>query len=171
MIYLTMVFGIFTGTFLLLLWMYFALVFPLVRLQLTYRIERDFDRLRLMALEGKIEVGSELFGRLHRFVKLAYFGVQNDSWLVRKKVPPSDLKARELRLKALLEDFESADPELRQIVARTLDSVTGVYLAQRPLKIVFNIWTLIMRAWADSAKKRWTDREVRYTAASLAPSG
>lgn len=162
--------GVCAGSFTLLLWVYWALVFPIIQKQLLFRSQNNLDKFKLLGLEGDINPEGRLYSKIESFLSSSSAAFKHEGWVVRQRVPDSQIKDRSIRLKALIKEMDEQHPHIRHIVGDNLNALTSIYIAQRPFVVCVVIPLFTVSLFASSAKSWLNDKEVDFAASSLATS-
>ena len=160
-------FGIIAGGFSLFLWMYWALVFPLIRQQLVFRAENNLDKLRLLGLNGEISTGSKLYSQIFSFLENSKNATKQERWIFINSVPDSEVKDRSIRLRALLQEMDEAHPDIRRLVGDTMHTLSSLYVAQRPFVVCVVAPLFALSLFIQRAKSALSDKEVEFAVSSL----
>jgi hypothetical protein len=158
---------IFTSIFTLSLWLYWAAVFPVIRKEMGFRIERGLNQLKLLALEGKIKPGTALYARASTFLEESREASENLVG-IRFIADQAVVRKRTFELRALRMEMDAADPIVRKMVENNFNLLVALWVAQRPALIFIFAILAPMSYFIGAAKKAKEETEVQYAAAYLA---
>lgn len=163
--------GILAAGFTILLWAYWALVLPAIRRQLSFRVERALDRLRILGIRGEVESGGRPFLKIQGFLTEALEATCCDGWISIVKVSEEQIRERQFRLKALWVEMDNASPEFRGLVLEGMRALISLYVAQRPFVVCVVLPLKGLAYFVQRYRCILDEKEVHFAASSLASGG
>lgn len=147
-------FTLFTG---LCLWFYWAVFFPCIVLKSRFEIQKVSDDVQIAVREGRMSSESRGFIELQYFLDVGRRAVRHADLLMlsgKKRSSQSDFEEIERRASAIRKD----SPEVQEAFMTSARWMIAIWLAARPMHLVFLGPLLVLAVFSDWAKKR-ADRE------------
>lgn len=149
------------------IWAYWVLIFPVAKKHLAFRIERSHDQFRLLALRKAINQNTEVYARLESFFRKARTASTTEGWLSFKPVPADATSEKKMEVADLVERSKHLPPEVRKVVDDAINDLVGLYVAQRPMLVVFAMPLLAAAFFVNRARRMLESKEIEYAAGSL----
>lgn len=163
-------FGIASFAVVVALLFYWAIVFPVIRQRLVFRIENSLDKFKMMGLEGKIPQGGKLYGQIGGFLESAFEAANHEDTIFRfVPLPPDQVRENKIRLQALLAEVESTNhQDVRDILDYTVQNLFVMYLAQRPFTVLAAIPLIVGSYFVHCCKSALQSKELDIAASTWA---
>lgn len=160
--------GIVAFGFTIMMWFYWALALPILRRQLSFRTENALDRFKILGLTGEVPPGSRLYGQIAGFLEEARDATAREGYIIFERVSDEQIRDRSIRLKALLVEMDSANPNIRHMVGDTMNSLVSLYVAQRPFVVCVVVPLKAAAYFVLRLRDFVQAKEVEFAASSLA---
>ena len=166
--FLAICLGVGAVGFSILLWAYWALVFPIIRRQLKFRLESYLDRLRLLGLKNEVPMGGKLYATMDAFLSEAAEVAAGEGWISMVNDGPDEVRDRRIRLSALQRQMDEEHFEMRKLFEHTMEGLLSLYVAQRPFAVCVLVPILVCGFFMQRAKSLLVSKEIEYAAGALA---
>lgn len=119
----------------LLLWFYWAVVFPAVRLSILFRAEKQWLAFLISSREGGLPESGKLFSQVSRVLLDARLAAAGEHSLDSVKIAgEEEVRAYRVWLENLLAEISGPDAsDVRETLHASMRNLMALYLAQRPM--------------------------------------
>lgn len=148
-------------------WIYWAVLYQMLRKKIAFRAEQDLIKLNLLALEGKIRLDSEIGRTIKKTLETSYEAAETQGWVYFMPVPKDEQKRHEAELRKLSVELDNEDVALRKAFDRAFNNLVVLYLLHRPVLVLAAVLPLALSLYWAGLRYRREKTELEYAAATM----